>query len=116
MEGPERAEGYHCPRCGGPVFWLYNRRFDPLPGQATYARASVEYRDAERRTRADREEVVVDGRRGNEAHTRKVYVRRLELVCPRCNVITSRAQAGKGDPTPGAGRDVRLPLGSGRED
>lgn len=99
--GPEVARGYHCPRCGGPLLWLYNRRFDALPGQATYARASVEFRDTERRTRADREDTVVDGRRGNEARTRKVWVRRLELVCDPCNLIMSRAQAGQGDPEPG---------------
>lgn len=114
LESGERAQGYHCPRCGGPLVWLHDRRMDPLPGEATYGRATVEYRDTRRLTRADREEVAPGDGRG--VSTRKVYVRRLELICPMCNTIMSRAQAGKGEPKPGAGQDRALPLGRGGED
>lgn len=98
IESSERAGGYRCPACGGPLVWLYDRRYDPLTGEATYGRASIEFRDARQLTRADREEVVPGEARGT---TRKVWVRRLELICPACNLIMSRGQAAKGDPEPG---------------
>lgn len=114
IESAEVARGYHCPHCGGPLTWVHERRFSPALGEETYQRGYLTFRDSQRRCRTDREVEVPVARVGHEMQTRTAYERRLELVCPRCNVIMSRGQAAQGDPAPRRPEQGRIPRIGGR--
>lgn len=100
----ERVEGRHCPRCGGPLYWIHDSRIAPSLGEVVDGRSSVRLVDDVRRTRADREVTVQTGGSRYSATVRTRYERLVEWVCPACNLAMARGQAAAGDPEAGDGQ------------
>lgn len=87
---PIWADGYLCPRCGGPLRWLGEWR------GAEFRRKPVTVMMPRRVSGSDEPERVVVGRAGLEAKTELRFRHACTLECIPCSALFSEDQARRG--------------------
>ncbi|MBR2681655.1 MAG: hypothetical protein IKE22_00115 [Atopobiaceae bacterium] len=98
---PQYAEGWACPHCGRPLFWIGRWMRDRnSPDGRSFKRESVTWYLDEPVARGDKPVTRVVSRQGYEGRTVTKYAHVSTMQCPRCCREYSSSQANHVPPPP----------------